>query len=277
MRLGGPVLIDNPDPQQWVHALQMESYRAAYCPVKPNTSQAEIHAFEKAAKQANILIAEVGAWCNPISTDEDEAYKAIQFCQDHLALADEIGAVCCVNISGSRGPRWDGPDPKNLTPETFDLIVTSVQSIIDAVKPKRAFYTLEAMPWIYPDSPDSFLDLLQAVDRKQFAVHLDPVNMICSPQRYFSNAAFLRECFEKLGPYIKSCHAKDILLSDQLTTHLDETRPGLGCLDYSTYLRELNRLPEDTPLMLEHLTREEEYQLAAETIRAVGKEQGINL
>ena len=72
----------------------------------------------------------------------------------------------------------------------------------------------------------------QSLNQKYFprdgdiSVHLDPVNMICSPQRYFNNAAFLRECFAKLGPYIKSCHAKDILLRDTLTVHLDEMRPG---------------------------------------------------
>ena len=72
-------------------------------------------------------------------------------------MADEIGARCCVNIAGSRGAKWDGPHPADLTPETFDLIVQSVREIIDAVKPTRAFYTLETMPWMYPDSADSYL------------------------------------------------------------------------------------------------------------------------
>jgi len=46
--------------------------------------------------------------------------------------------------------------------------------IIDAVQPTRTFYTLETMPWMYPDSPQSYLRLLQAVDRRQFAVHFAP-------------------------------------------------------------------------------------------------------
>ena len=51
---------------------------------------------------------------------------------------------------------------------------------------------------------------------------------------------------------IKSCHAKDIALSEKLTTHLDEVRPGLGGLDYATFLRELDKLDPDTLLMIEH-------------------------
>jgi sugar phosphate isomerase/epimerase len=132
------------------------------------------------------------------------------------------------------------------------------------------------MPWAYPDSVDSYVALLKAIDRKRCAVHLDPVNIVCSPQRYYSNAKLIRECFLKLGPHIKSCHAKDILLDSKLTTHLDEVRPGLGGLDYEVFLRELSKMP-DTPLMIEHLKGAEEYRLAAEHIRSVAKKIGVSL
>jgi len=156
------------------------------------------------------------------------------------------------------------------------MIVETTRGIIDAVRPTRTFFTLETMPWAYPDSADSYLALFKAIDRKQFAVHLDPVNLICSPQRYYGNAEIIRECFRKLGPHIRSCHAKDIILRPELTTHLDEARPGLGGLDYSVFLKELTRLP-DAPLMLEHLPNAEEYRLAAEHIRSVAKASSIPL
>jgi sugar phosphate isomerase/epimerase len=155
------------------------------------------------------------------------------------------------------------------------MIVETTRSIIDAVKPTRTYFTLETMPWAYPDSADSYLRLLQAIDRERFAVHLDPVNLVCSPQRYYGSGKLIRECFEKLGPYIKSCHAKDILLQTKLTTHLDEVRPGQGGLDYATFLRELSKLP-GTPLMLEHLPNAEEYDKAAEHIRGVARELGLS-
>ena len=53
----------------------------------------------------------------------------------------------------------------------------------------RTYYALETMPWIFPDSADSYLALVKAIDRKAFAVHYDPVNMINCPQRLFDNAA----------------------------------------------------------------------------------------
>ncbi len=277
MRLGGPVFEQYVNPDEWVRAVQRLGYRAAYAPVGDDAPDDEVQAYARAAQKAGIVIAEVGAWSNPLSPDDKTRREAIALCQRRLAHAERIGARCCVNITGSRGTQWDGPHPDNLTPATFDLIVDTVYEIIDAVKPARTFYTLETMPWAYPDSADSYLALLKAIDRKQCAAHLDPVNLVCSPQRYYDTAGLLRECFAKLGPYIKSCHAKDIALAGKLTTHLDEVRVGLGGLDYRVYLQELDKLDPDTSLMLEHLPSAQEYDLAAAHVRKVAVEVGVSV
>ena len=275
MRLGGPVFVSELTPERWVTAVKAAGYGAAYCPIGADADSATIRAYEKAAQEANIVIAEVGAWSNPLSPDAATSQAALERCQVQLALADEIGARCCVNISGSRGEPWDGPHPSNLTEETFERVVEVVRKIIDAVQPKRTFYTLEPMPWMYPHSADSYLDLLKAIDRTQFGVHVDMVNVVNSPERYFSNGALIREWFGKLGPYVRSCHAKDTLLSTKLTTHLDEARPGLGALDYKVLLGEIDRLEPDMPLMIEHLQTVEDYRLAAAYIRGVAAELGL--
>ncbi len=277
MRLGGPIFIKTDTPESWAAAVAAAGYRAAYCPVAPDADNNTVNAYATAAHKADIVIAEVGAWSNPLSPDPAAAASALEKCKASLALADRIGARCCVNIAGSRGQKWDGPDATDLTDGTFDMIVAMVRDIIDTVKPTRSFYTLETMPWMYPDSPDAYLRLIKAIDRKGFAVHLDPVNLVSSPQRYFATGHLIEECFAKLGAHIKSCHAKDILLRENLTVHLDEVRPGQGGLDYPVFLRCLNRLDANIPLMLEHLPNEDEYRAAAAHIRNVAVQEGIAL
>lgn len=274
LRMGGPVFEKHPGPDEWVQAHLKRGYRAAFCPVGAEAPDDVVNAYAAAAQKADIVIAEVGAWSNPISPNDDERATALEKCKTQLALAERIGARCCVNISGSRGEKWDGHSPDNLTEATFEMIVMTTREIIDAVKPGRTFFTLETMPWAYPDSVESYLRLLKAIDRRQFAVHFDPVNLISSPQRYYQTGAIIRDAFAHLGPFIKSCHAKDIILSQNLTTHLDETLPGTGGLDYAAFLGELRKFP-DTPLMLEHLKNEEEYRQAGEYIRSVAKESGL--
>jgi sugar phosphate isomerase/epimerase len=274
IRLGGPVPGNFDDPAEWVKAVKLLRYSAAYCPVQPGSADGLIKAFRDEAKRNNIIIAEFGVWNNTLDLNDIARKEAIKKNVDALQLADEIGARCCVNIAGARGEKWDGPYPGNYTRETFDLIVRNVRYIIDQVKPVSAFYTLEPMPYMLPDSPDSYLELIKAVDRRQFGVHLDPVNMISDPRRYFNNAGFLKECFTKLGPHIKSIHAKDILIMPELTLHLEERRPGMGTLDYSVFLQEASRL-KDVPFMLEHLPTQEEYLLAANFVRAAAKKAGV--
>jgi len=278
VRLGGPVFEKYNSPEEWVTALKKLGYRAAYCPVAPGADATLIKAYQTAAAKNDIVIAEVGAWSNPIDPDQEKAGKAIQKCIDSLALADEIGANCCVNVSGSRNPKhWAGPHKDNLTNATFDLIVETTRKIIDAVKTKHTYFTLECMPWAYPDSADSYLKLIKAIDRRQFGVHLDPMNLINSPKIYFRNGEMIRDCFRKLGSQIKSCHAKDITLrEDNAVPQLDEVLAGKGNLEYSVFLTELAKL-KDIPLMMEHLNTADEYAQAAKYIRSVGKMVNVEL
>lgn len=268
MRLGGPIFQKYTNPEEWIQAVKQAGYRAALCPVGHDADDAVIEAYRTAAVQADIVIAEVGAWSNPISPDPKVRAKAMEHCKKQLALADKLGARCCVNIAGSRGEQWDGPHPENFSDETFQRIVEAIQEIIDAVNPSRTFYTLETMPWIYPDSADSYLRLIEAVNRDRFAVHFDPVNMINSPRIFYDNGPMIRDFCSKLGPYLKNCHAKDIELAGKLTVHLDEVLPGTGGLDYDAFLDEMNKLDPDTPIIVEHLSTEEEYNKAASFIRS---------
>ena len=275
IRLGGPVFDQFDEPQKWAQAHRDLGYAAAYCPAKFEDSAELKQAYVKAAKQANIVIAEVGAWSNPLSDDEAERKAAFRKNVEGLALAEEMGVSCCVNIAGSRGESWAGPHKLNLSDETFDMIVETVRKIIDEVKPTRTFYTLETMPFTIPESPERYLKLIYAMDRQGFACHLDPTNMVNSPYTFYDNAALIKAAFKLLGPYIKSCHAKDLIMRDVSVVQFEEVIPGTGDFDYSTYLTELANLPHDVPLMLEHLKTAEEYKQGADYIRLVGDRAGI--
>lgn len=279
MRIGGALFHEYSTPEEWAQVVKRHGYSAAFCPaIADDGDEDAVEAWEDAAAAMDIVIAEVGAWGNnPISPDEQTRQAGIEGCCRKLALADNIGALCCVNVAGSRGDGWAAPHDDNLTQDTFDLIVESVREIIDTVRPVRAFYTLETMPWMYPDSAQSYAALLAAIDRKHFAVHLDPVNLVNCPERYYNSGAMLRECFKLLGPHIVSCHAKDIILRDELTLHLSECRPGAGNLDYRTFIGEVGRLGDDIPVMIEHLRDPQDYRVAAAFIRNIAQSEDVTV
>ena len=144
------------------------------------------------------------------------------------------------------------------------------------VKPTRTFYTLEMMPYVYPDSVDNYLRIIRAVNRESFAVHLDPVNLINSPTAYFNNTQLIEDAFKRLGNFIKSCHAKDIQMALQAPIQFDEVMPCTGNLDYATYLNCLNKLDQPVPMMVEHLPPDD-YPNAVQNIRQKAHALGIPL
>ena len=250
MRFGGPVIKPFNNPLEWIKNMQELQYSACTFPLNHTAPAAEIDAYKKAADDADIMIAEVGVWNNPISTDVAKAKEARKFAIKQLELADYIGAACCVNISGSKGEQWDGPHKDNWT--CFDEIVESVQEIIDAVKPRNTFFSIETMPWIFPYDADSYVKLIKAVDRERFGAHLDVINIITSPYAYYHNTDITRECFEKLGDKILSVHAKDIILSGSMTVHLDEMPPGQGEFDFNVLFDCVKKL-NNVPVLMEHM------------------------
>jgi len=257
MRLGADLHPDQPDPERWGAKIRELGLRAVVWPLDGEVDARDRKAWVVAATAADATIAEVGAWCNPLHPNDELRVENVRRCEERLALADELGANCCVNVGGSAGEEWWGPHPRDLDEDRFDLVVETVRAIVDAVKPTRTAYALETMPWMHPDSADSYLRLVEAVDRPGFGVHLDPVNLINSPRRYFANGGIIRECFGKLGPWIRSCHAKDVKLEKSLTVHLREVPPGQGGLDYRAFVDCLWRLDPEVPVIVEHVATDE--------------------
>lgn len=276
IRLGGPIFASQEDPRALARAHRAFGFSAAYCPSVDLSDSGRIAAIRKAFAAEDVVIAEIGAWCNMIAPQPEKRRANLESVCNRLALADAVGARCCVDYLGTLDPDSDfGPHPANLTEETFDLAVEVIRSVIDAVKPTRTCFSLETMQWILPDSVDAYAALVKAIDRKAFAVHMDPTNLVVSPRLYYNTGALIRECFEKLGSRIVSCHAKDLRIRNELALHFDEVRVGTGNLDYRVFLREISRMPDPAPLMLEHLGTEAEYAAARDYLLQTGRSEGI--
>ncbi len=279
MRLGGPIFVESDDPEVLAKAYRELGYRAASAPsgLKPDDTE-HIRAMREAYEKHDVVIAEVGVWNNLMDPDAEKRKANLEAMKEGMVLAEELGALCVVNIAGSFSTtNWAGPHINNLSQEAFELAVANAREVIDEVKPEQAKFTYEMMPFCLPDSAESYVSLIEAVDRPAFGVHMDAVNVINGTDRYMNITAVIRECFQKLGPHVVSCHLKDIKMDERaLTVRLDEVLPGTGVFDIATYLREIVRLPHQPPVLLEHLKSAEEYDQARAHVMAVAKQVGVD-
>jgi sugar phosphate isomerase/epimerase len=279
IRLGGHGLpIGSEDPIVFARAHAAFGYGAAYIPASLTMADSQRLAdWERAFTAEDVVLAEVGIWRNLVTPDEAARKANVAYAAEKLAVADAVGARCAVSYIGSlaAGAEYFASVPANFESAGFDAAVAACRQIIDEVKPRRAKFSLEMMQYSLPDSVDSYVELIRAVDRPAFGAHLDPVNLVMTPRTYWHNAALIRECFDKLGQWLVSCHAKDVVnIHHTASLEFAETQIGDGVLDYRTYLRELDRLPREVPLMLEHLDAPA-YATARDRIFAVGDDIGV--
>ncbi|HSD27893.1 MAG TPA: sugar phosphate isomerase/epimerase [Vicinamibacteria bacterium] len=276
IRLGAPVTAPGDDPDALARAHRAKGYRAGYCPAIRLDDRERVRATVEAFAMHDVAIAEVGRWVNLLDPDPEARKKNLATVTEGLALAEAVGARCCVDIAGSfSATSWFGPHPENLSERFFDAAVENARVVLDAVKPTRTTFAYEMMAWSLPDSPDACLRMLKAVDRKAFAVHLDPCNLVNSPARYYRSADLVRECYSKLGPHVASVHVKDLAWDVEMAVHFREVRAGLGSIDHGAWLAEHARVRPDVPLMLEHLSGDGEYDAARNHVRAAGERLGL--
>lgn len=286
-RLGGYGIDYTGDPDAYARAHRAFGYNAAYMPNVSLDNREEIAAITKAMAAADVVIAEGGAWKNLIAHDDTTRRANLDYAVHQLALADELGARACVAFHGTVGHAGDpwqlsdnydyGPHPDNQSEAGFQRAVETARYVIDAVKPRRAKFSLEMVPWLVTDTPENYLKLLRAIDRPQFGAHIDAVNMVINPRLYFNSGRMIRDAFALLGPFIVSCHAKDIVMQGgpgRISFHFDEVPPGEGNLDYAAYVGEIHKLGGEVPLMLEHFDLEG-YRRGLAHIQTVTRTLGI--
>ena len=259
MRLGTSSPLDHDSPKEWAKRQKELGCAAVVFPVQSDEPEEKIIAYKDAADEAGLMIAEVGIWRNALSKDPDERKKNIDYCVEQLKLADFLNARCAVNVAGTFGERWDGPYKENFSPEMRKEILKSVQTIIDRANVKNTFFTLEPMPWMVPTGPKDYIKLLDEVGRDRFLVHMDIINMTNSADRYFDPESFIDECADLLGKKIRSCHIKDIHLKQDYTIQLQECAPGCGEFPIRYYVKKMNEIDPEMPMILEHLDTDEEY------------------
>ena len=260
MKLGISSRLEHTTPQDWASKHKALGLESVVFPVSCLDGEDCVMAYKKAADDAGLIVAEVGIWRNTLAADPQERRQWIDYSIQQLRMADEIGAKCCVNVVGTPyGPRWDGGYRNNFSKELWRMAINMIREIIDTARPKHTKFCIESMPWMIPSTPDEYLKLIEEVDRTEFGTHLDVVNMITSPQKYFFNDEFLHECFEKLKGTICSCHLKDIRLKEEYTFQLEECACGQGTLDLELYARLADAENPDMPMIIEHLTTDEEY------------------
>jgi sugar phosphate isomerase/epimerase len=167
-----------------------------------------------------------------------------------IDFAGFIGAHIIVAWTGGYGKGLMTSDPRNFTREAEDAICRFLEPYHIRIENARLKLALETyITLVCPDAP-SLARLLKRLPKSTGAV-LDPPNL--TPiARYGQRDRALKQMFSELGNRIALVHFKDFRLAPDGASY-QLPGPLKGEMNYRLFAEQVAKLPEETPLIAEHL------------------------
>lgn len=242
-------------------------------------------------RDANLPIIAVSAYTNFIHPNPDIRKKNIEYMKMIIRHARDLGCpyVCSETGTYNEESDWVWHD-KNASPEVYEETIKIIDEIGEYAKEYGATFLVE-------NYVNNVIGTIDTVERMFKDISSKNVGLVCDPTNYFNDSNIndvdgtLKEIFDRLSPYMKIAHAKDIKpATDTSEKHAnidaDESHtfrgagavelpaPGLGILNYELYVKLLAEKHPNIPLIIEHLD-ENDIPRARKFVDGVLKRAGV--
>jgi sugar phosphate isomerase/epimerase len=221
-------------------------------------------------RDANLPVVCVSAYTNFIHPDPVKRKQNIDYLKMMIRYARDLGCPYVASETGTYNIESDWVwHEKNVSPEVYDETIGVIKDITAYAEDWGATFLVE-------NYVNNVIGSVSQVEQMFRDVGSENLGLICDPTNYFDDKTIqdvdgtLHAIFDKLSPYMKIAHAKDIkLAADTGEKHAaidaDESHTfrgsgavelpaaGLGMLNYDLYLDLLKKDHPNIPLIIEHL------------------------
>ncbi len=205
----------------------------------------------QAASQHQVTIAAVSGTYNMIHPDPAVRAVGLSRLRVLAAACAAMGTGVITLCTGTRDAddmwRWH---PDNATPQAWDDLLRSMADALQVAEDAGVTLAFEPERANVVYTAQRGRDLIAAMGSSHLRVILDPANIIM-PGEPAAMERTVDEAFDLLGEHIIIAHAKDRAADDSFAV------AGRGILNYDHYVRGLQRLGFDGPLVLHGLDEAE--------------------
>ncbi|MDR2792506.1 MAG: sugar phosphate isomerase/epimerase [Treponema sp.] len=201
-------------------------------------------------EKQDIPIAVLGCYINPVHPDADMREKMLRRFEEHLCFAPDFGCSIVGTETGSCNPdcSWH-PDTQKR--ETFDLLCSSIERLLNAAEKRGAIIGVEAVADQHTVSSIALMEqLLVRFPSPCLKVIYDPVNLVPLAGLTEPQEAFFTRAFDAFHGRIAAIHAKDFRMENG--EKINGLSAGTGEMDYKTFFRLLEQRTPGIDILLEN-------------------------
>ncbi len=257
---------------------------------KEPLTKEKAHWIRDAFRDANLPIITVSGYTNIIHPDPDKRKANIDYLKMMLRYARDLGCPYVASETGTCNPESDWVWHENNTkPAVFEETINIIKDLAKYAEDWGSTFIVE-------NYVNNIIGSVEQVETMFREVHSPALGLLCDPTNYFDEQTIkdvngtLEDVFDRLSPFMKIAHAKDIALAKDTTEKhadidADESHTfrgsgavelpaaGLGILNYDLYAKLLSKDHPNIPLIIEHLDMDDIPRAKAfidDTLKRVG-------
>ena len=222
----------------------------------------------------DLPICAVSGYTNIVHPDPAARRRKLDMLRAMLRHARAFGTPYVISETGTYATESEWvSDPRNKTEAGFAECRAVIAELAQVAYDHGAVFLLETYVNNVVGSVEETVRMFAEVDHPGLGLLMDPTNYF-EDHNIDAMGAVLRQIFDTLSDRVRIAHAKDVKRSastaekhadiDASDAHsfrgvgaIELPAPGLGALDYDSYLRLLSRKHPNIPLVIEHLEEED--------------------
>jgi sugar phosphate isomerase/epimerase len=230
-------------------------------------------------KERSLEVCQIGAFgYNPLSTDEAEQLRQTRMLEQVIPMANDTGCSYIVICGGNYHPSGFGAaDLRNFQPDALDKIARKLEPFLKLAEQHEVKLSIEAYLKTAINSPETFLALWEKIGSDALRVNIDVTSLYDVRDMWNPSQTVKHSCTSLAGHYGLG-HIKDVALAEGFHIHMGLGPLGSSNTDWSQVLRLMQpNMPEDSWLILEHVSSPEEADSSLERLREAAVKAGVAL